>query len=96
MLTSDGQIYTFGSNSYGQLGLGDLSSRGSPTLVKIPSGVNIVMITAGSHHSAALTSEGDVLSWGAYAVNGFTLYFMLSAFIFHIFRVIDAVCFLLS
>ena len=34
--TTDGQVYTFGSNSYGQLGVArDLPSCGSPTLVQI-------------------------------------------------------------
>ncbi|KAK4016037.1 hypothetical protein OUZ56_031000 [Daphnia magna] len=66
LLTTDGQVYTFGSNSYGQLGVGDLSSRGSPTLVKIPSGINVSMIAAGSYHTAVLTSDGDVLTWGAH------------------------------
>ncbi len=70
LLTTDGQVYTFGSNSYGQLGVGDLSSRGSPTLVKITSTVdNIVMVAAGSHHTVVLTSDGDVLTWGAHLVN---------------------------
>jgi len=68
MLTSEGQVYTFGSNSYGQLGVGDLSSRGSPTFAKIPPSLKIVMVTAGSHHSVALSSDGDVLTWGAHLV----------------------------
>lgn len=68
LLTTDGQVYTFGSNSYGQLGVGDLSSRGSPTLVKITSTDNIVMVAAGSHHTVVLTSDGDVLTWGAHLV----------------------------
>jgi alpha-tubulin suppressor-like RCC1 family protein len=67
-LTVDGLIFTFGSNNYGQLGVGDLVSRGSQTLVKIPFDVSIVMIAAGSHHSVALTMEGDVLTWGAHIV----------------------------
>lgn len=49
--------------------MGDLSSRGSPTHVKMPTSVKIVMVTAGSHHTAALTSDGDVLTWGAHLVN---------------------------
>lgn len=68
VLTTEGQVYTFGSNSYGQLGVGDLSPRGFPTIVKMPISVNIKMIAAGSHHTAALTSDGDVLTWGAYLV----------------------------
>jgi alpha-tubulin suppressor-like RCC1 family protein len=62
-------VYTFGSNSYGQLGVGDLSSRGSPNLVKMPCAVNISMIAAGSHHTVVLTTDGDVLTWGAHLVN---------------------------
>jgi alpha-tubulin suppressor-like RCC1 family protein len=68
LLTTDGQVYTFGSNSYGQLGIGDLSSRGSPNLVKMPSAVTIAMIAAGSHHTVVLTNDGDVLTWGAHLV----------------------------
>jgi alpha-tubulin suppressor-like RCC1 family protein len=50
------------------LGVGDLSSRGSPNLVKMPATVNIAMIAAGSHHTVVLTSDGDVLTWGAHLV----------------------------
>lgn len=48
--------------------MGDLSSRGTPTLVKMPITTRIVMIAAGSHHTVALTSDGDVLTWGAHLV----------------------------
>lgn len=34
----------------------------------MPADVPIAMIAAGSHHSVALTTEGDVLTWGAHIV----------------------------
>lgn len=48
-------------------------------MVKMPIGVKIVMIAAGSHHSIALTSEGDVFSWGAYLVSLPHLYYYFLA-----------------
>jgi len=33
-VTQDGQLFTWGEGDYGRLGLGDNTSRNSPTLVK--------------------------------------------------------------
>lgn len=66
-ITVDGELYMWGSNSCGQLGLG----RSANNLVSKPSRVDylaefsIKMVALGSEHSIALTDEGDVLSWGA-------------------------------
>ena len=32
-VTSDGKIYAWGANYYGQLGLGDTTARSTPTLI---------------------------------------------------------------
>jgi alpha-tubulin suppressor-like RCC1 family protein len=33
ILTDTGKIYSFGSNRYGELGLGDNNNRNTPTLI---------------------------------------------------------------
>jgi alpha-tubulin suppressor-like RCC1 family protein len=66
-LTSTGQIMAWGDGGFGQLGDGKTTSVDSPVRVrlpKLPAGVKIVAIGAGSQHSVALTSAGEVLAWG--------------------------------
>ena len=63
LLTTSGHVFAFGSNSHGQLGVGDLAPRGAPAAVqKLPD--KVVMVAAGSYHSAALTSGGQLFTWG--------------------------------
>jgi alpha-tubulin suppressor-like RCC1 family protein len=63
-LTSTGQIMAWGNGGFGELGNGHHVSRLSPVQVKLPAGVKVVAIAAGSQHSLALTSTGEVLAWG--------------------------------
>eukprot|EP01029_Cantina_marsupialis_P032556 TRINITY_DN99_c0_g1_i1.p1 TRINITY_DN99_c0_g1~~TRINITY_DN99_c0_g1_i1.p1 ORF type:complete len:2201 (+),score=714.06 TRINITY_DN99_c0_g1_i1:545-6604(+) len=62
-LTSKGQIYTWGSNSNGQLGVGDTKTRYSPMLVTMKE--RVTQISAGAKHCLALTRSGAVWSWGS-------------------------------
>ncbi|KAF5842172.1 regulator of chromosome condensation 1/beta-lactamase-inhibitor protein II [Dunaliella salina] len=67
-LSADGDVYSFGSNTQGQLGLGHCSSVCSnPQLVEAITDT-IVQVSAGSRHSLALTEQGRPLAWG---FNGF-------------------------
>uniref|UniRef100_A0A1S4H5Z6 RCR-type E3 ubiquitin transferase n=1 Tax=Anopheles gambiae TaxID=7165 RepID=A0A1S4H5Z6_ANOGA len=69
VLTSAGEVYSFGSNQYGQLGTGDLQAPagGRPHLVRFPNGAGtIVSVAAGSNHSVVLTSRGAVYTFGNY------------------------------
>lgn len=66
LLTQNGEVLTFGSNSYGQLGVGDMLTRGGPVVVKLP-GV-ATGIAAGSNHTAVLLANGQVYTFGSYQV----------------------------
>lgn len=58
-------MYGFGSNLYGQLGLGPVVQESPyPQLITQLSHLNIVDIVAGQYHTVALTSHGQVYTWG--------------------------------
>ena len=67
LLTSDGTVFTFGSNEFGQLGDGTTIDRTVATTVTLSGGLSgktVVLIAGGHFHSMALTSDGQLLSWG--------------------------------
>lgn len=64
VLTQAGEVYTFGSNIYGQLGVGDVLLRGGPVSVKIPHPAQAV--AAGSNHTVVLTVKGEVYTFGSH------------------------------
>jgi hypothetical protein len=63
-LTAGGKLWAWGDDAFGQLGDGSFKTSLRPVLVKVPSGVKIASIGAGSEHGIALTSTGKVLTWG--------------------------------
>jgi alpha-tubulin suppressor-like RCC1 family protein len=68
VLTADGQMFAFGSNSEGQLGDGTTTQRLSPVSIDMTSdlaGKTILSITAGYTYSLALASDGSIYSWGS-------------------------------
>ena len=61
-LSSDGFVYAWGNNSYGQLGIGEHGNSYCPTQVKeMPSAV---LVSAGKYHSLALSKDSSVYAWG--------------------------------
>jgi alpha-tubulin suppressor-like RCC1 family protein len=64
MLCQNGNIFSCGRNSSGELGIGDLEDRELPTLVEELFGMHVVGISAGVLHSTAITKDGDLFSWG--------------------------------
>ena len=66
-LTSRGQIYCWGANVCGQLGIElkkDLGFK-NPFILKSLNQIKIKTISCGDGHSLALSYNGDVYSWGA-------------------------------
>lgn len=69
-----GVVYAWGSNSNGQLGLGDRRNRTWPTPVGGPlaynaeAPVDVISIDAGARHSMAMTRQHNLYHWGAAGV----------------------------
>lgn len=64
-LSSEGRVYAWGSNAYGQLGLGGAFRRiEKPQVVTALSEHRVVAIACGALHSLCLTEEGTVFVWG--------------------------------
>jgi alpha-tubulin suppressor-like RCC1 family protein len=66
-LTLAGQLYCWGNNDYGQLGIGALPSTAVPTLVAAPaSGEQLLYssIAVGESSSCAVTTNAQMFCWG--------------------------------
>ncbi len=66
-LRSDGTVWTFGSNMSGELGwpTSTNSLQPNPTPRMVENLSNIVAVTAGTHYTAALRSDGTVWTFGS-------------------------------
>ena len=61
---SDGNLYAWGDNEYGQLGDGTTTSSDTPVVVSLPVGVTPTAIAAGCDNAYAIGSDGNVYAWG--------------------------------
>lgn len=61
-LTSEGNVYSWGKNSAGQLGLGNKNNVYTPT--KITALSNVKSIGAGYNHAMAIKEDGTLWTWG--------------------------------
>nr|KJB33344.1 hypothetical protein B456_006G007400 [Gossypium raimondii] len=59
-LTSDGKLYGWGWNKFGQVGVGDNTDICSPVQVKFPND----QVSCGWRHTLAITEEQNIFSWG--------------------------------
>jgi alpha-tubulin suppressor-like RCC1 family protein len=64
-LNSVGEMYCWGANSQGQLGVGDLDDRNVPSPVNLPYGVSARSIAAGVGHTCLLDVMGRAWCWGS-------------------------------
>ena len=64
--TSDGHVYSWGDGYKGKLGHNDQESRDIPTRIdpSVFGGEFVVGVACGGIHSAAVTREGSVYTWG--------------------------------
>src|SRR5206468_198107 len=63
-LTSTHDVYCWGDNLYGELGIGssDFDSHVTPQLV--PGGVAFIQISAGRYHTCGVASDNRTYCWG--------------------------------
>lgn len=61
-LSYDGSIYSWGLNTNGQLGNGNVTARSSPVLVAFSK--KFKSISAGASNSVGVTEDGDAYAWG--------------------------------
>ncbi len=61
-IKTNGTLWNFGNNTYGQLGDGTNVDRLQPTQIGAAS--NWSMVSAGSFHSLAIKSDGTLWAWG--------------------------------
>jgi len=62
-IKTDGTLWTWGLNNYGQLGLGNRTNYSSP--VQIGALTSWKKISLGFYHSTAIKTDGTLWSWGA-------------------------------
>uniref|UniRef100_A0A2K5S1T3 HECT and RLD domain containing E3 ubiquitin protein ligase family member 6 n=1 Tax=Cebus imitator TaxID=2715852 RepID=A0A2K5S1T3_CEBIM len=65
-LSKDSQVFSWGKNSHGQLGLGkEFPSQASPQRVRSLEGIPLAQVAAGGAHSFALSLCGTSFGWGS-------------------------------
>lgn len=60
-ITTNGDLYTWGSNKQGQIGNGTTDSVLTPTKVL----ENVISVSLGDYNSSAITANGDLYTWGS-------------------------------
>ncbi|XP_078088320.1 RCC1 and BTB domain-containing protein 2-like isoform X4 [Mustelus asterias] len=63
----NGEVYGWGYNGNGQLGLGSNGNQPTPCRLAALQGIHVCQIVCGYAHTLALTDEGSLYSWGANA-----------------------------
>lgn len=63
-LSVSGRVYAFGSNTTGQLGLGDRRSTPYPTMIQDIAHIEMKMVAASSFSAALSSNKGDLYLWG--------------------------------
>lgn len=62
-LKTDGSLWAWGDNSYGQLGNGNTLSTNQPT--QVGTDRDWTAVASGHNHALALKSDGSLWAWGS-------------------------------
>lgn len=63
-LKTDGTLWAWGNNFWGQLGLGDFVDRSIPTQVSFLGGTPWRKVSCGTEHTAGIKADGTLWTWG--------------------------------
>ncbi|KAK1683279.1 hypothetical protein QYE76_044127 [Lolium multiflorum] len=63
-LTSDGKLYGWGWNKFGQVGAGDIEDHCSPVEINFPEEQKVAQVACGWRHTLAFTEKKNVFAWG--------------------------------
>ncbi|XP_069780317.1 probable E3 ubiquitin-protein ligase HERC1 isoform X3 [Narcine bancroftii] len=64
-ITTEGEVFSWGDGDYGKLGHGNSATQKYPKLIQGPLlGKIVVCVSAGYRHSASVTSDGELYTWG--------------------------------
>ena len=61
---SDGNLYAWGTNVYGNLGNGSTTDSDTPVVVSLPTGVTPKAVSGGYESAYAIGSDGKLYAWG--------------------------------
>ncbi|XP_011174441.1 RCC1 domain-containing protein 1 [Solenopsis invicta] len=64
LLAENGDVYSMGMGIRGQLGHNELEDCENPKLIEALAGLKVIQISAGGWHSAVITDQGDLYTWG--------------------------------
>ncbi|KAL6652506.1 hypothetical protein ACP70R_011431 [Stipagrostis hirtigluma subsp. patula] len=63
-VTAKGDVYSFGSNNSGQLGLGNTEDQSKPCIIKSLQGIRIIQAAVGSRRTMLVSDTGSVYTFG--------------------------------
>ncbi|TSK72182.1 putative E3 ubiquitin-protein ligase HERC1 [Bagarius yarrelli] len=64
-VTVEGEVFSWGDGDYGKLGHGNSATQKYPKIIQGPLlGKVVVCVSAGYRHSAAVTIDGELYTWG--------------------------------
>uniref|UniRef100_A0A4W6C7G9 HECT-type E3 ubiquitin transferase n=1 Tax=Lates calcarifer TaxID=8187 RepID=A0A4W6C7G9_LATCA len=64
-ITVEGEVFSWGDGEYGKLGHGNSATQKYPKIIQGPLlGKVVICVSAGYRHSAAVTNDGELYTWG--------------------------------